>query len=449
MREAVVIDAVRTPVGRYGGVLKDVRSDDMAALCIAEIAKRNNLDPSKVEDVILGCSNQAGDDNRNVGRMALLLAGFPVEIGGQTINRLCGSALNAINSAAQAIKVGEGDVFIAGGTESMTRSPFVFGKAETAFSRDMNVFDSTIGWRFVNPKMKEKYGTLGMGETAELVAEKYGITRQEQDEFALLTQQKWGKAFDAGKFKDEMVNVPIPGKKGEVSYVDRDEHPRPDVTMDQLAKLKPAFKKDGTVTAGNASGVNDGAAAVLLMEAQTAKDLGYKPIVRVVASAVAGVHPSYMGLGPIPATRKALQRAGLKAEQLDVIELNEAFAAQSIPCIRELGLDPAKVNVNGGAIAIGHPLGSTGARIFATLVHEMKRTQCALWPCQHVHRRRTGHCDHRRARLRISESAACCRFADSVRKCRTCRFTMTAAYAGKPCLLRSFYGRSAFRYSRT
>ena len=374
MREAVVIDAVRTPVGRYGGVLKDVRSDDMAALCIAEIAKRNNLDPSKVEDVIFGCSNQAGDDNRNVGRMALLLAGFPVEIPGQTINRLCGSALNAINSAAQAIKAGEGDVFIAGGTESMTRSPFVFGKAESAFSRDMNVFDSTIGWRFVNSKMKEKYGTLGMGETAELVAEKYGITRQEQDEFALLTQQKWGKAFDAGKFKDEMVNVPIPGKKGEVSYVDRDEHPRPDVTMDQLAKLKPAFKKDGTVTAGNASGVNDGAAAVLLMEAQTAKDLGYTPIVRVVASAVAGVHPSYMGLGPIPATRKALQRAGLKAEQLDVIELNEAFAAQSIPCIRELGLDPAKVNVNGGAIAIGHPLGSTGARIFATLVHEMKRS---------------------------------------------------------------------------
>jgi 3-oxoadipyl-CoA thiolase len=374
MREAVVIDAVRTPVGRYGGVLKDVRSDDLAALCIAEIAKRNNLDPSKVEDVIFGCSNQAGDDNRNVGRMALLLAGFPVEIPGQTINRLCGSALNAINSAAQAIKAGEGDVFIAGGTESMTRSPFVFGKAESAFSRDMNVFDSTIGWRFVNPKMKEKYGTLGMGETAELVAEKYGITRQEQDEFALLTQQKWGKAFDAGKFKDEMVNVPIPGKKGEVSYVDRDEHPRPDVTMDQLAKLKPAFKKDGTVTAGNASGVNDGAAAVLLMESQTAKDLGYKPIVRVVASAVAGVHPSYMGLGPIPATRKALQRAGLKAEQLDVIELNEAFAAQSIPCIRELGLDPARVNVNGGAIAIGHPLGSTGARIFATLVHEMKRS---------------------------------------------------------------------------
>jgi 3-oxoadipyl-CoA thiolase len=373
MREAVVVDAVRTPVGRYGGVLKDVRSDDLAALCIAEIAKRNNLDPGKVEDVILGCSNQAGDDNRNVGRMALLLAGFPVEIGGQTINRLCGSALNAINSAAQAIKVGEGDVFIAGGTESMTRSPFVFAKAETAFSRDVKVFDSTIGWRFTNPRMAEKYPPLGMGETAELVAEKYGITRKEQDEFALATQQKWGAAFEAGKFKDEMVNVPIPGKKGEVSFVDRDEHPRPDVTLEQLAKLKPAFKKDGTITAGNASGVNDGAAAVLLMDAQTAKALGYQPLVRVVASAVAGVDPSYMGLGPIPATRKALQRAGLKMDDIDLVELNEAFAAQSIPCIRELGMDPAKVNVNGGAIAIGHPLGSTGARIFATLVHEMKR----------------------------------------------------------------------------
>jgi 3-oxoadipyl-CoA thiolase len=373
MREAVVVDAIRTPVGRYGGVLKDVRSDDMAALCIKEIAKRNNLDPGKVEDVIFGCSNQAGDDNRNVGRMALLLAGFPIEVGGQTINRLCGSALNAINSAAQAIKVGEGDVFIAGGTESMTRSPFVFGKAETAFPREVKVFDSTIGWRFINPKMAEKYPTLGMGETAELVAEKYAITRQEQDEFALGSQKKWGAAFDAGKFKDEMVNVPVPGKKGEVTMVDRDEHPRPDVTMEGLAKLKPAFKKDGTVTAGNASGVNDGAAATLLMEAQTAKALGYKPMVRIVASAVAGVHPSYMGLGPIPATRKALQRAGLKIDDIDLVELNEAFAAQSIPCIRELGLDPAKVNVNGGAIAIGHPLGSTGARIFATLVHEMKR----------------------------------------------------------------------------
>jgi 3-oxoadipyl-CoA thiolase len=374
MREAVVIDAVRTPVGKYGGVLKDVRSDDMAALCIAEIVRRNNLDPNKVEDVVFGCSNQAGDDNRNVGRMALLLAGLPVEVAGQTINRLCGSALNAIYSAANAIKAGEGDVFIAGGTESMTRSPFVFGKAETAFAREVKVYDSTIGWRFVNPKMAEKYGTEGMGETAENVAIKYGITRQEQDEFALKSQQKWGAAFAGGKFKDELVYVPTPGaKKGEVILVDRDEHPRPDVTIEQLAKLRPAFKKDGTVTAGNASGVNDGAAAVLLMEAAAAKALGFKPIVRIVASAVAGVSPSYMGMGPVPATRKALQRAGLKIDDIDLVELNEAFAAQSIPCIRELGLDPAKVNVNGGAIAIGHPLGSTGARIFTTLVHEMKR----------------------------------------------------------------------------
>lgn len=374
MREAVVIDAVRTPVGRYGGALKDVRSDDLAALCIAEIAKRNSLDPNKVEDVIFGCSNQAGDDNRNVARMALLLAGFPVETAGQTINRLCGSGLNAINSAALSIKAGEGDVFIAGGTESMTRSPFVFAKAETAFPREVKVYDSTIGWRFVNPRLAEKYPPIGMGETAELVAEKFGITREEQDAFALSTQRKWGAAFAAGKFKDEIVPVPVPGaKKGETVLVERDEHPRPDVTMEQLAKLKPAFKKDGTVTAGNASGVNDGAAAVLLMEAQTAKALGCKPMVRIVAAAVAGVHPSYMGLGPIPATRKALQRAGLKMNDIDLIELNEAFAAQAIPCMRELGMDPEKVNVNGGAIAIGHPLGSTGARIFTTLVHEMRR----------------------------------------------------------------------------
>jgi 3-oxoadipyl-CoA thiolase len=373
MREAVVVDAVRTPVGRYGGALKNVRADDLAALCIAEIAKRNNLDPDKVEDVIMGCSNQAGEDNRNVARMALLLAGFPVEVAGQTVNRLCGSGLNAINSAAHAIKVGEGDVFIAGGTESMTRAPFAFAKAGAAFPREVKVYDSTIGWRFVNPRMVDKYPPLGMGETAELVAEKYGIARLEQDEFALATQKKWAAAFAAGKFKDEIVNVPVPQKKGEPVVVDKDEHPRPDTTMEKLAGLKPVFKKDGTVTAGNASGINDGAAAVLLMEARTAKALGYQPIVRVVASAVAGVHPSYMGLGPIPATRKALQRAGLKIDDMDVIELNEAFAAQSIPCIRELVMDPARVNVNGGAIAIGHPLGSTGARIFTTLVHEMKR----------------------------------------------------------------------------
>ncbi len=373
MREAVIVDAVRTPVGRYGGALKDVRSDDLAATCIAEIVKRNNLDPALVEDVVFGCSNQAGEDNRNVGRMALLLAGLPYSVGGQTVNRLCASGLNAIAVAANSIKVGDGDVFIAGGTESMTRSPFVMGKADTAFARDAKIYDSTIGWRFVNPKMTLPYSKESMGETAENVAAKYGVTRREQDEFALCTQKKWGAAFAAGKFNDEMVNVTIPQRKGDPIIVSKDEHPRPDVTIEQLAKLAPAFKKDGTVTAGNASGVNDGAAALLLMEAETATRLGYKPIVRVVASAVAGVDPSYMGIGPIPAVAKALKRAGLKIQDIDLMELNEAFAAQSIPCIKEIGIDPAKVNVNGGAIAIGHPLGSSGARITATLIHEMKR----------------------------------------------------------------------------
>ncbi|MDE3091191.1 MAG: acetyl-CoA C-acyltransferase [Chloroflexota bacterium] len=373
MRDAVIIDAVRTPVGRYGGALKDVRSDDLAALCIAEIVKRNKLDANLIEDVVMGCTNQAGEDNRNVGRMAALLAGLPYAVAGQTVNRLCGSALNAVNSAANSIKLGEGDVFIAGGTESMTRAPFVFAKADSPFPRDVKIFDSTIGWRFTNPKMTAAYAKEGMGDTAENVAVKYGLTRLEQDEFALATQKKWGAAHAAGRFNDELVPVVIPQRKGDPIVVNKDEHPRPDTTMEQLAKLQPAFKKDGTVTAGNSSGINDGAAAVLLMDAETAKRLGYKPLVRIVASAVAGVDPSYMGLGPIPATQKALKRAGLKIEDMDVIELNEAFAAQSLPCIRELGMDPAKVNVNGGAIAIGHPLGSTGARILTTLVHEMKR----------------------------------------------------------------------------
>ncbi len=375
MREAVIIDAVRTPVGKFGGALKNVRSDDLAAHCISEIVKRNNLDANLIEDVILGCTNGAGEDNRNVGRMAALLAGLPYSVAGQTINRLCASGLNAVNSAAQAIKVGEGNVIIAGGTESMTRAPFVMAKAESAFSRDIKVFDTVIGWRFTNPKMTEAYAKEGMGDTAENVAVRYGLTRQEQDEFALATQHKWAAADAAGKFNDEIVPVVIPQKKGDPIIVSRDEFPRGyDITMEQLAKLPAAFKKDGTVTAGNSSGINDGAAAVLLMEADTAKKLGYKPLVRVVASAVAGCDPSYMGLGPIPAVQKVLARAGLTINDIDLFELNEAFAAQSIPCIRELGIDPAKVNVNGGSIAIGHPLGSTGARITATLVHEMKRT---------------------------------------------------------------------------
>jgi 3-oxoadipyl-CoA thiolase len=372
-RQAVIVDAVRTPVGKYDGALKSVRPDDLAALCIAEIVKRNQLATDLIEDVILGNANGAGEENRNVARMALLLAHVPVSVSGQTINRLCGSGLSAVVSAAHAIRVGEGDVFIAGGTESMTRAPFVLPKAEAAFSREAKVYDTTIGWRLTNPKLAAMYPPLSMGETAEKVAEKYGITREEQDQFALATQKKWGAAHAAGKFKDELVPVVVPQKKGEPTVVDRDEHPRPDTTLEQLAKLPPAFKPDGTVTAGNSSGINDGAAALLLMEAQTAQRLGYQPLARVVASAVAGVDPSYMGLGPIPATRKVLQRAGLNINDIDLIELNEAFAAQAIPCLRELEMDPTKVNVNGGAIAIGHPLGSTGARLLTTLVHEIKR----------------------------------------------------------------------------
>lgn len=373
MREAVIVDAVRTPVGRFGGALRDIRPDDLAALCIAEIVKRNHLDPNKIEDVILGCANQSGEDNRNVARMASLLAGLPYSVGGLTVNRLCASGLNAINCAAHAIKIDEGDIFIAGGVESMTRAPFVFAKADAPFSREVKVYDSTIGWRFPNPKMEKMFPLFSMGETAENVAEKYQITREEQDAFAFATQKKWGAAHAAGKFKDELMPVVIPQKKGESLVVDKDEHPRPDTSMEQLAKLPPAFKKGGTVTAGNSSGINDGAAALLLMEMDTAKQLGYQPLARVVASAITGLDPSYMGLGPILATRKVLQRTGLSIGDIDLVELNEAFAAQSIPCIRELGMDPSKVNVNGGAIAIGHPLGSTGARLMTTLVHEMKR----------------------------------------------------------------------------
>ncbi len=373
MGEAVIIDAVRTPVGKYGGALKDVRSDDLAALVVAEIVERNKLDPEKIEDVVFGCANQAGEDNRNIARMAVLLAGLPITVAGQTINRLCGSGLNAINAAANAIRAGEGDVFIAGGVESMTRAPFVMLKSALPFAREVSVADTTIGWRFVNPKMTEKYPPLSMGETAECVAEKYEPTREEQDAFAYSSHMKWVAAHHAEKFKAELVPVSIPQKRGDPIVVDKDEQPRPDTSLEQLTKLPAVFKKNGTVTAGNSSGVNDGAAAVLIMNAETARSLGYKPLARVVAGAVAGVHPSYMGLGPIYATRKALQRTGLKIDDIDLIELNEAFAAQAIPCMKELGMDPARVNVNGGAIAIGHPLGSTGARLMTTLVHEMRR----------------------------------------------------------------------------
>lgn len=374
MNEAVIVDAIRTPIGRYAGALKDVRPDDLAALVIRKIVERNQIKPDEIEDVFFGCSNQAGEDNRNVARMAVLLAGLPYTVPGATFNRLCGSALQAINSAAQAVQTEQADIIIAGGVESMTRAPFVMGKPDAAFPRgEITMYDSTIGWRFVNPKMVEEYPPISMGETAENVAEKYGISRQEQDEFAYLSQMKTAAAMREGKFKDEIVPVPIPQKKGESILFDTDEHPRPDTTLEKLAALKPAFREGGTVTAGNSSGINDGASAVLIMSKRKAIELGFKPMAKIIATGVAGVHPSYMGIGPIPATRKALQRAGLTVDQLDVIELNEAFASQAIVCIRELGLDINKVNPNGGAIALGHPLGCTGARIVTTLVHEMVR----------------------------------------------------------------------------
>ncbi|HEY8347222.1 MAG TPA: 3-oxoadipyl-CoA thiolase [Symbiobacteriaceae bacterium] len=376
MRSAVIVDAVRTPIGRYGGALKDVRPDDLAALVIRALMERNPaVSPEEVEDVYMGCANQAGEDNRNVARMALLLAGLPVTVGGVTVNRLCASGLEAINQAARAVMVGEGDIYIAGGVESMTRAPFVMGKPSQPFARNVEIYDTTIGWRFTNPKLAEMYYPYSMGETAENVAEKYGITREEQDRFALQSQQRAAAAIAAGKFREEIVPVPVPAGKGETRLVDTDEHPRPDTTLEQLAKLKPAFRKGGTVTAGNSSGINDGAAAVLIMSEDKARELGLRPMARVKAMAVAGVDPAYMGIGPVPAVRKALQRAGLTLDQIGLVELNEAFAAQSLAVIRELGLDQSKVNVNGGAIALGHPLGCSGARLVTTLLYEMRRRE--------------------------------------------------------------------------
>jgi 3-oxoadipyl-CoA thiolase len=371
----VIVDALRTPVGRYGGALKDIRPDDLAALVLKTLVARNPaLDPALIEDVLLGCANQAGEDNRNVARMALLLADLPESIGGGTVNRLCGSGLMAVNQAAHAIIAGEGEVYLAGGVESMTRAPFVMAKPETGFPRgDMKLYDTTIGWRFTNPALAKRHHPYSMGETAENVAEQYKITREEQDQFALESQQRCGRAMADGKFKAEILPVTVPKGKGQTELFDTDEHPRPETTLEQLAKLKPAFREGGTVTAGNSSGVNDGASAVLVMSEARAQALGLKPLARIVSTAVAGVDPACMGMGPVPATRKALQRAGLSLEQIDFIELNEAFAAQSLGCIRELGLDPAKVNVNGGAIALGHALGSSGSRILTTLLYEMQR----------------------------------------------------------------------------
>ena len=373
MRRAVVIDAVRTPVGRYGGGLSSVRPDDLAALVIKSLVARTGIDPALVDDVYFGDANQAGEDNRNVARMALLLAGLPESVPGSTVNRLCASSLDAINIAARMIEAGCGDVMIAGGVESMSRAPFVLAKAETAFSRKAEIYDTTIGWRFTNRKLAEKHRPFSMGETAENVAKRHKLTRQEQDAFAYRSQMKCKAATEAGRFGDEIVPVPVPQSKGAPLIVDRDEHPRPETTLAKLAKLKPAFSADGTVTAGNASGINDGAAALLIVEAATVARLGLSPMAAVGKSGTAGVDPAYMGLGPIPATRKALERAGLSMSDIDLVELNEAFAAQSIPCVRELGVDPERVNVNGGAIALGHPLGCSGARIATTLLHEMKR----------------------------------------------------------------------------
>ncbi|MGQ0569811.1 MAG: thiolase family protein [Armatimonadota bacterium] len=377
MPEAVIVDAVRTPVGRYGGVLKDVRPDDLAALIIQTLVRRNNLDPGSIEDVIFGCANQAGEDNRNVARMAVLLAGLPVTVPGQTVNRLCGSGLQAVVGAAHAIQAGEGEVFIAGGVESMTRAPLAMPKPGHAFPRgDIRVHDTTLGWRFVNPRLAEIYPPYSMGETAENVVAQYGITREEQDAFALASQQRAAAAIASGRFRDEIVPVVIPGSDGKKSdpvVIDTDEHPRPDTTPEALALLEPAFRKGGSVTAGNSSGINDGAAGLLLMEAGRARAMGLLPKARIVATAVAGVDPGVMGLGPIPATRKALQRAGLALDDIDLIELNEAFAAQVLACVRDLGIPMDKLNPNGGAVALGHPIGCSGARILTSLVYELHR----------------------------------------------------------------------------
>jgi 3-oxoadipyl-CoA thiolase len=376
LREALIIEAVRTPIGRYGGALAAARPDDLAAAVLRAVVDRSGLDPALVEDVILGCANQAGEDNRNVARMALLLANFPVEVGGQTVNRLCGSGLQAINSAAHAIAAGDGDVFIGGGVESMTRAPYVQLKAEAAFDRGpREMADTTLGWRFTNPRLAERHYPYSMGETAENVAEQWHVSRERQDAFACESQQRAVAAIEAGRFDDQVVPISVPQRKGEPMVISRDEHPRADTTTEALARLRPAFKPDGgSVTAGNSPGINDGASAVLLAEADRAEALGLRPMARIVSTAVAGVDPAVMGVGPVPATRKALDRAGIAIEDLDLIELNEAFASQSLVCIDELGLDPAKVNVNGGAIALGHPLGMSGGRLITMLAHELTRT---------------------------------------------------------------------------
>lgn len=374
MKEVVIVDAIRTPIGALGGSLSRVRPDDLAALVLKAIIDRSGMDPALVDEVYLGCANQAGEDNRNVARMSTLLAGFPVSVPAVTVNRLCASGLTAINTAFRAIRAGEGDVYIAGGVESMSRAPYSLPKAEKGFPTDnLTAYNTALGWRYINPAMQQAYGTDAMGETAENLVDMYHISRQDQDAFAVRSNQLAIAATDNGKFAEEILPVSIPQGKGEPVIVDKDERPRRDSTIEGLAKLKPAFRKEGSVTAANSSGLNDGAAALLLTSAEKAAALGLKPMARVLAGASAGVEPRIMGIGPVPATRKALERAGLQLGDLGLVELNEAFAAQSLAVIRELGLNPEIVNVNGGAIALGHPLGCSGARIMTTLLYEMKR----------------------------------------------------------------------------
>ncbi len=373
MNTVYIIDAVRTPIGKHGGSLATVRPDDLLALVIRKLMERNpEVDVHAIEDVIAGAANQAGEDNRDVARMAALLAGLPVTVGGNTVNRLCASGLQAVMDASRAIMCGDGEIFIAGGVESMTRAPFVMAKADAAYQRKVEVFDTSIGWRFINPKLSALHHPYSMGETAENVAERWNITRDEQDQFAYNSQEKYFAAHASGKFSEEIVPVTVDLGKGKSFVFDTDEHPR-ETTLEKLASLKPAFKKEGTVTAGNASGVNDGAAALLLASEEAVKKYGLKPMAKVKAMAIAGVDPAIMGVGPVPASLKALSRAGLQVSDLDLVELNEAFASQSIACMRDLGLEAAKVNVNGGAIALGHPLGCSGARISTTLLYELRR----------------------------------------------------------------------------
>ena len=374
MREAVIVEAVRTPMGRHGGIFKDVRTDDLAAFIIAKLVEKTGINKEEIEDVYFGCTNQAGEDSRNVARNAALLAGLPYTVPGATVNRLCGSGLEAINQAGRAVETDHGDLFVAGGVESMTRGPWVMGKPANAYQRgDVQMYDSSLGWRFPNKRMAELYSLINNGETAENVADKYHVSREDQDKLALASHQKALQAHKDGRLEDEIIPFEMAQRKGAPLVYDKDEGPRADTSMEILAGLQPAFKKGGSVTAGNSSPLSDGAAALLITTPQRAEQLKLKPLARIVASAAAGVHPNYMGIGPIPAAQKVIKRAGLSIEQIDLVELNEAFASQVLACARELGIDLDKLNVNGGAIALGHPLGCSGARIMTTLIHEMRK----------------------------------------------------------------------------